>query len=254
MYAVTKSTNRRGHTLAPIVCMVLLSGCVATKQDVRVLRSDITALQMRQDSLYRESGRAMRAQSDSVRGLTELLRTTRGQLANQLRQLQEMVVTLQELSGQSAQSVRQLQERIQQQAMPPAPTPAAPTEPSANQDELYRLGMTKLQEKSPATARAAFQQYLTQFPQEEHAADAQFGIAETYVQEEALADAVTAFAAVAEAYPDSPRAPEALYRAGQVSEQRNRRADARRYYGLVRTRYAKSPTASLARKRLDALK
>ncbi|HEX6558537.1 MAG TPA: outer membrane protein assembly factor BamD, partial [Longimicrobiales bacterium] len=203
-----KSTNRRGHTLAPIVCLAVLTGCVATKQDVRVLRQDITALQMRQDSLYRESARRMSAQADSVRGLTELLRATRGQLANQLRQLQEMVVTLQELSGQSAQSVRQLQERIQQQAMPPAPAAPAAQQDTTDPEELYRLATTKLQEKSPATARAAFQQYLTQYPQAEHAADAQFGIGESYVQEEALADAVASFAAVAEAYPNSPRAPE----------------------------------------------
>ena len=249
-------TNRRGQKLAPIACMALamaLSGCVATKSDVRMLRSDIAVLQSRQDSLYRQSLMQMSAQADSVRMLTDLLRTTRGQLANQIRSMQEMVVTLQELSAQNAASVRDVRDRIQSAATPPAPAPVSQRN-AADADQLYRLGMTKLQDRSAASARAAFQEFLSQFPNHEHAGDAQFGLAETYVLDEALEDAVNAFERVAEAYPTSPRAPEALYRAGEVSEQRKKPADARRYYNLVRQRYADSPTARLAKQKLDKLK
>ena len=255
-------TNRRGRRLAPIACLLLaaasMSACVATKSDVRVLRNDIASLQSKQDSLYRESSRQMAAQlheqADSVRMLTDLLRTTRGQLANQIRSIQDMVVTLQQLSGQSAQTVQQLREQMQAAAASTTSTPSTPTQTGATADELYSLGTSKLQDKSPAAARAAFQQLLAQYPQDEHAADAQFGLAETYVQDEALADAVDNFARVAESYPNSPRAPEALYRAGQISEQRDQTTTARRYYTLITTRYKDSPTASLAAKRLKALK
>ncbi len=253
MDVAEKFTGRRGHTLAPIACLLLLavlSGCVATKGDVRVLRSDIAVLRAHQDSLYQQSLRQMGTQADSVRMLTDLLRTTRGQLANQIRQLQEMLVTLQELSGQSAQSVRQLREQMQQQAQ--QPPPAAP-QGAADADELYRAANEKLQEKSAAAARVAFQQFLSLFPQDARAADAQYGLAETYVLDDALADAVSAFARVAEAYPASTRAPEALFRAGDISEQRKRSADARRYYNLIVQRYGGSPSAELARKRLAKL-
>jgi tol-pal system protein YbgF len=251
--------NRRGQLLAPIACMALLtvtlSACVATKADVRVMRSDLAALQQHQDSLYRESLRTMGAQADSVRMLTELLRTTRGQLANQIRQIQDMVVTLQELSGQSAATVAALRQRFEQQqaAAAPQPTAAAPNSNAPDPDELYGLGVSKLQEKSPAAARAAFQQFLQLYPQHEHAADAQYGLAQSYEQDNSLVDAVDNYARVAEAYPNSDRAPEALYRAGQISEQRKQLATARRYYKLVDTRYGSSPTASLAHKRLKAL-
>jgi tol-pal system protein YbgF len=246
--------NRRGLMLAPIAC-VMLSGCVATKSDVRLLRSDIASLQTRQDSLYRESLGQMSAQADSVRMLSETLRTVRGQLSNQIRQLSDMLVTVQELMGSNAQTVRQLREQLERQsaAVQPQTTPT-PQGSTTDAETLYALGRGKLDERSAAAARAAFEQFLEQFPQHERAPDAQIAIAESYVIDDDLEDAVAAFEKVSSAYPTSARAPEALYRAGQISEQRKRTTDARRFYNLVVTRYADSPSARLARQRLTALR
>lgn len=254
------STNRRGQRLAPIACLVLatlLNGCVATKQDVRLLHSDLAALHAMQDSLRYESARGRGALADSLRATTELLRTTRGQLSNQIKHVEDMLITLQELAGQTQQRINQFREQadraVQQQAaqqQAPAPAPQA----SADPDELYRLGATKLQDRSAGAARAVFQQFLAQFPQHEHAPDAQFGLAETYVLDDALGDAVDNFTRVAESYPTSGRASEALYRAGDVSEQRKRPDDARRYYNRVVQRYAGSPSARLAQQKLKNLK
>lgn len=246
-------TNRRGLLLAPIAC-VALSACVATKSDIRLLRTDMSALQAHQDSLYSMSLRDLRAQADSMRQLTDLLRTTRGQLANQLRQISDMVITLQQLSGQSAQTIRDLQQRIQEQAQQPRENPVPAPANVSSADDLYRAGFSKLQDRSPAAARAAFEQFLADYPSHERAPDAQFYLAETYVIDDALADAVTSFVRVSEAYPASSRAPEALYRAGEISEQRKKLDDARKYYTMVRTRYGTSPSARLAQQKLDRLK
>jgi tol-pal system protein YbgF len=233
----------------------MLTACVATKSDVRLLRTDLASLQARQDSLYRESLRNMGLQADSVRMLSESLRQARGQLSNQIRQLQEMLITIQELMGTNAQTVRQLREQLErQQQTPPVTTPPAqPGATTADAATLYATGRTKLAEKSSTAARLAFEELLANFPRDERAADAQLGIAETYVQDEDLAEAVTQFEKVAQAYPTSDRAPEALYRAGQISEERKRTSDARRFYNMVVSRYASSPSSSLARKRLQAL-
>jgi tol-pal system protein YbgF len=256
------TTNRRGHWLAPIACMglltALLSGCVATKSDVRLLREDVARLQATQDSLYRESVRRSGSLADSVRQTTELLRTTRGALSAQIKQLQDMLITLSELAGQTQQRITQmreqaeraLQQQQQQQAAAQAPAVADP----AQADALYRAGTTKLQEKSATAARVAFEEFLEKYPQHERAADAQFGLAESYVLNEDLAEAVTSFERVSEAYPTSTRAPEALYRAGEISEQRKRPDDARRYYNLVVQRYASSPAARLAQAKLTKLR
>jgi tol-pal system protein YbgF len=249
-------TNRRGHRLAPIACMVLLPlvmAACATKSDIRNLRMDIAALQSKQDSLYRESLRQSGSLADSVRMASEMLRTTRGQLSNQIKQLQDMLVTVHELLGQSQQRINQLREQLERQT-PPIPSAPLPTEAGGGDAEaLYGVGVSKLQERSAAAARVAFEQFLSQFPQHERAPDAQFGLAETFVLDEALADAVKQFERVSEAYPASARAPEALYRAGEVSEQRKRTSDARRYYNLVVQRYAGTPSARLAQQKLAKL-
>jgi tol-pal system protein YbgF len=251
-----RNAYRRGLTLAPIVCMVMAaSGCVATKSDVRDLQMSIADLRAQQDSVYREMQRQNLILADSVRGGAELIRNTRAQLSNQIRQLNEVVISLQQLLGQTQQRIQELRERAEQQATIPSQPPAPAADAGGQSaDDLYRTGATKLQEKSATAARLAFEQFLTQFPQHERAADAQYGLAETYVLDDELADAVVQFVRVAEAYPTSARAPEALYRAGQLSEQRERRTEARTYYQRVVQRYANSPSARLAQQRLNRLR
>ncbi|MGQ0813534.1 MAG: tol-pal system protein YbgF [Gemmatimonadota bacterium] len=254
MEAVTKATNRRGLMLAPIACMFLMAGCVATKSDVRLLRNDLASLQATQDSLYRASLRQAGSLADSVRAMAEVLRTTRGQLSNQIRQLQDMLVTVQELLGQSQQRINQLREQLERQQIGAAPQPVPQPSNPADAANLYSLGRTKLEEKSSAAARAAFEQFLSQYPQHERAPDAQLGLGEAFLLDGDSAEAVAQFERVSAAYPTSARAPEALYRAGEVSERLGRRTEARRLYGLIITRYADSPSARLARQRRDALR
>jgi tol-pal system protein YbgF len=249
-----KFTIRRGQRLAPIACMVMVSallGACATKGDIRNLRMEIDALRAKQDSLHGEMTRQAQLQSAEMR---EGLRTTGGQISNQIRQLQEAVITLQELSGQSQQRLNELRAQLERAQVTPGLPAPTPQTGAGNAEELYRTGVTKFEEKSATAARVAFEQFLTDFPQHELAADAQFKLAETYVLDENYAEAVKHFERVPEAYPASPRAPEALYRAGQVSEQRDRRSEARQFYNRVVQRYADSPSASLARKRLTALR
>jgi tol-pal system protein YbgF len=249
-------TNRRGLWLAPVACiMMLASGCVATKSDVRDIQMDIASLRAQQDSVYREMQRQNVLLADSVRGGAELIRTTRAQLSNQIRQLNEVVISLQQLLGQTQQRIQELRERAEQQAVQqPVAAPPQTEGANASADELYRTGATKLQEKSATAARIAFEQFLTQFPQHERAPDAQYGLAETFALEDELPDAVENFVRVAEAYPTSARAPEALYRAGQLSEERKRTTDARTYYQRVVQRYGNSPSARLAQQRLNRLR
>ncbi|HET9439250.1 MAG TPA: tol-pal system protein YbgF [Longimicrobiales bacterium] len=254
MVAVMMIMNRRGLLLAPIACMAMLAGGCATKSDIRDLSMEMGSMRAQQDSLYREIQRQNLLLADSVRGGAELIRSTRGQLSNQIKQLNDVVISLQQLLGQTQQRITELRERAEQAQAPPV----QPTQPAGGNaqdaDELYRTGATKLQEKSATAARMAFEQFLTQFPQHERAPDAQFGLAETFALEGERADAVTQFVKVAEAYPTSPRAPEALYRAGQISEERERRSEARTYYQRVVQRYGSSPSARLAQQRLNRLR
>ena len=254
MDAVRKMmNNRRGHLLAPIACMAMLAAGCATKKDVRTLQIELASMRAQQDSLYREISRQNMLLADSVRGGAELIRTTRAQLSNQIRQLNEVVISLQQLLGQTQQRINELREQAERTNQPP---PATPPQGAGglSADELYSTGATKLQERSVTAARLSFEQFLATYPQHERAPDEQFGLAETYALEDELEDAVTQFLRVAEAYPSSARAPEALLRAGQISEERKRTADARTYYQRIVTRYGNSPSARLAQQRLNRLR
>ena len=253
--ASARTANRRGRLLAPIVCAAAVAAGCATKRDVRDMQMELGRMRAQQDSLYQEIRRQNDLLADSVRGGAELVRSTRAQLSSQIRQLNDVVIAMQQLLGQTQQRITELRERAeaaQQQQQPAAQPPAGAD--AAGAEELYRAGAGKLQEKSATAARLAFEQFLTTYPTHELAPDAQFGLAETYVLDKELEDAVTNFVRVAEAYPTSTRAPEALYRAGRISEDRNRRADARTYYQRVVQRYANSDSARLARDRLSRLR
>ena len=246
--------NRRGRLLAPIVCVAAIAGGCATKRDIRDLQMELGRMRAQQDSLYQEIRRQNTLLADSVRGGAELVRSTRAQLSNQIRQLNDVVIAMQQLLGQTQQRITELRERAEAVQQPQQPAAQPPAGEAGNAEDLYRTGASKLQEKSATAARLAFEQFLTQYPTHELAADAQFGLAETYVLDEEVEDAVTNFVRVAEAFPTSKRAPEALYRAGRISEDRNRRTDARTYYQRVIQRYSSSDSARLARERLNRLR
>jgi tol-pal system protein YbgF len=243
--------------LSSVACAAVLATGCAMKSDIRDLQMDLGTVRAQQDSLYREIRRQNMLLADSVRGGAELIRSTRAQLSNQIRQLNDVVIAMQQLLGQTQQRITELRERAEQaeqSRQPPTGTPPAAGAQAGDADELYRVGATKLQEKSATAARLAFEQFLTQYPAHERAPDAQFGLAETYVLDDELEDAVTNFVRVAEAFPTSVRAAEALYRAGRISEDRKRTSDARTYYQRVVQRYANSDSARLARERLNRLR
>ena len=107
----SKNTNRRGRRLAPIACVALMASGCAMKSDVRDLQMDLAGMRAQQDSLYREIQRQNLLLADSVRGGAELIRNTRAQLSNQIRQLNEVVLSLQQLLGQTQQRITELREQ-----------------------------------------------------------------------------------------------------------------------------------------------
>jgi len=256
--------TRRGLRTAPLfwaITPLLLGGCVATKSDVRRIETNIARLEARQDSLAREVARQNRILMDSIESGSELVRMVRGQLTDQLRQLQEMMVTTQQLLGQSQQRINELradlaraeQERQQQFSTPAGG--AAPVAGGEDPEELYRIGTEQLTEGNYATAEAAFRSILQQNPTHARAVDAQFSLAETLYKAGNLDDATKEFDQVVEQFPGSTeRASQALLRAGNIAEEQKKTRAARTYYERVIARYKDTDAASEARRRLNRLR
>jgi len=238
--------------LAVLTALVAGSGCVATKQDVRLLRADLVAMQERQEEALADLYRQNRLLLDSIRTTMALTVDARGSTTNQLRQFNETVGRTNELLSQIMAAQARIEQRVT--ALEQRPVAAAPsTGGGGSAEQYYQLGVQKLQEESYSTARSAFSQLISEFPQDARAADAQFQIGETYVAEEEWDSAYEAFEQVAERWRESPRAAAALFRAGVVAQDRRDNARARRYYTQVRERYPDSDEARQAQTRLQRL-
>ncbi|HEX7050942.1 MAG TPA: tetratricopeptide repeat protein [Longimicrobiales bacterium] len=248
---------RRGTLLLAVGSTAAFAAC-ATKRDVKTLGDEISLLSARQDSLVALLRAQNRELMDSLRAGSEMMLQIRGELGHQLLQMEQQLVQLQELSGQSQRRLADLRRDLESRERTfdtTTPAPAAPpaAADSSAADQLYQIGMEKLRQGAPATARAAFQQILDQFATHPRASDAQFQIAETYVAEEEFDSAFREFDRVVELFPNSPRAPSALFRAGVIAEERGNIQRAREYFSRVQAGYPVSDEARLAGERLARL-
>lgn len=236
-----------------------LIGC-ATKGDLVRLRTQVVALQERQDSLFRLLEQQNALLLDTLRASFDLQRNVRGQFSYQVAQLNDQLISIQELLGQTQQrltDLRQQSEQMRQQSAIQTPfgnPPAGGVSGDATAEEIYNSGMEKLQQGSIATARAAFQALLHDYPNDPRAADAQYQLAETYYQEKDYDQALAALEEIPKQWPNHVRAPAALYRAGVIAEEQGKKTKAREYYQQVRQRYPDSDEAKQAEARLKALK
>lgn len=258
--STARSTRRRrARPILAVLAAFALGGC-ATKQDIRDLRAEMESLRARQDSVLVALTRQNRAILDSLTAGTELVLGVRGDLSQQLVQMEQQLIQIQELTGQSQRRLSELrsefQERVEMAARRPDTTDAAPAVEGADSGavaQLYRIGQDQLRRGLPGTARTAFVRIVQQNPDHRLAPDAQFQIAETYALEQQHDRALRELERVVELFPGSDRAPHALYRAGVISQDRGNIEAAREYFQKVVDGYPDSDVARVARNRLTEL-
>jgi tol-pal system protein YbgF len=239
---------------------IALGGC-ATKRDMKLLRDDVIAMQARQDSIMLAHQLIL---LDSLRRQEELLLRVRGDLGQQLLQMEQQLVMIQELTGQSQRRLAELRQQMDSrsqeiagQTAPPggaAPPAAAAPPGTASAEQLYAIGMQQLQQSAPQTARRAFEQVVRDHSTHERAPDAQYNIGETYVLEQQYDRAIQEFDRVMQLFPNSARVPTALYRAGVIAEERGNTQAARQYYQRVVSSYPRSDERQMAEDRLRRLR
>jgi tol-pal system protein YbgF len=262
--------------IAPAVIMAA-GACFATRNDVRVLQSDIARLQLAAaQAASSDTARALQlrrvisslsAISDSIHVASSNLQRFQGDVSMSMRQVQEQLLTVQELTGQSRKQVEslrnQLEARAAEQVVPPpaptgepgaAPPTAAPGAPSPGPYQLMDLGRQQLARGATSAARAAFSDLLTQYPTSDLAPEAQYWIAEAYSSAGNAVEADSVFALVAEKYPNSERAPVAIYKRAVALKVAGQTRQARTLLQQVLDKYPKSEAATLAAALLRDLK
>ncbi len=259
--------SRGGRWLLLGLLGLTLSGC-ATKRDLRDLQSEIQAMQQQQrEALGQIQGLNMAVQ-DTLREQSDALYESRGDILRLLRQIEQQLITLQELTGQNQRALTTLRDLVEGgrapalpptvrtdppgggQVMDPSFEPETQPAPSEAAVETYNAAVRAFNRGNIGSARRAFNEFLQRYPNDPLAPDAHFYLADLLVQENRLDEAISAFLRISELYPTADKVPDSLYRVGVIYIAMENLDDAKEYLNRVVNSYPNSGAAVLARERL----
>jgi tol-pal system protein YbgF len=229
-----------------------LSGCAVSPEEdpVYIRMNDLDARVQRiervltNQSLLELAQRldALQADVRSIRGEVELLQNeTQGgktQSRNLYGDLEKRLAALETLGGVGA-----------------APAPGAMPAPAAGLSEqaTYDAGMAALRGGNYDKAVATFREVVTNYPNGDLAANAQFWIGESYYTKGDLESAITAYRRVLGDFPNSRKAPDAMVKLGFSLSDVKRTGEARSTLEEVVRKYPGTSAAQLAADRLKRL-
>jgi len=125
--------------------------------------------------------------------------------------------------------------------------PNATLPPSSSPRDALDLGMGYLQHRDYALAEETFRDFLSRYPSDRFAADAQFGLGESLFQRQNYQEAANAFVTLSKKYETSAKAPDALLRLGQSLAAMNEKELACVAFGDVGRKYPRaSPSVKQA--------
>jgi tol-pal system protein YbgF len=244
---------------------VSVGGC-ATKSDMADLQATLVgefeSERSQREALIAEIQvlRAVLLDSLSVQQRRDI--TGRVDLQRQIQELNLNLAQLIELTGQTQRDLALMSvvpadsslpgERTDGQPGPVTDEPE-PGAASGNPQELYEAALRQFRRGSYGTARTALDEFLSRYPNDELAPDAQYFRAETFAEEGDAATALDEYARVLELYPNSRRAPTALYKSGLLELRRGNADDARTFFNRVVQGYPDSDEFELAQRELDRL-
>jgi tol-pal system protein YbgF len=284
----------RPHVLLTPVVIVAAGACFATREDVRLLQTQLQAYQTQSaqaDSTRRAQVDRVIEQlglvTDSLGVLGEHLDKFQGDIEGSVYSMGQQLLPIQELTGQSQRRLQELRAGLEVQrgnfaqpgqspqqsgqpattttgspasgSMAPDTAKAAPSGPAGGAgtpgpNELYQLALDQLRRGSTGAARSALSDLLRQYPNADVASDAQFYVADSYDREGNTAAADSVYQLVVQRYPSSERAPTALYKHGLTLVTAGKVQAARAALQQVVSKYPRSDEAVLAKDRLRTLK
>lgn len=267
--------SRRVWRLAPLALVMVTSGCLATRGDVRIVQGDIATLrtelvrsQKEQNESLTQALRLLQVASDSLARVSARTVSIQGDLRGEMRDVRAQILQVQQLLGQSQATIARLRAELEARQTVPAPaaqpstastTGAAVPDSAAGAagpgpNQLFMSGRDQLLRGSTSTARAMFQELISKYPNHDLAPDAQFWIAESLAKEKNTPAADAAFAAVVQTYPNADLASRALYKRGLLALEQGNVAQGKAFLEQVVARYPRSDSAELAKETLKTLR
>ncbi len=276
--------------LIPLAALTAVSGCFATRNDVRIVQGDVVALRTEllrkdaeQNATLAKAMAMLAAATDSLARISTRTIGIQGDVRGEMRSVKEMLLQVQTLLGQSQANINRIRAELEARAQAPVVPPPAPvatptgaplpggappsgppvgqppvrvdsTPRSGGPSQLYQQGMDAIRRGAPQSARTAFQELLSNFPTSDLAPDAQFQIGQSLFVEKNYGGADAAFGAVVAKYADAPKAPLALYRRATIAKLQGNMPEAKKLLQEVISRFPKSDEAELAADELKLIK
>ena len=214
-----------------------------------------------------------RLNGSALMGLMNQAETLRGEVTTLRGEIEVLQRQIDDLRDQQRQIYLDLDERllgleanpsadtgISQDSTPEVDASSAAGETastggSAQNDSqaAYDAAFSTLREGDYAAAASAFEQFLTDYPNAELAANARYWLGESYYVVRSFSQALTHFQAVIDNHPDSNKRPDALLKIGFVHFEQGRNDAARSALERVVDEHPDSTAANLASQRLDQL-
>jgi tol-pal system protein YbgF len=216
---------------AAIACLALATACVTTAQEGEQMRQDIAALRtdLKKEIETANTDRQKLAAEQQQRGkalqdaLDQLSRASRksgadlgvdlekaqndvAALRGQIEVLQHRMDALEKTTHDQQKSLEAANQVVAQQKKE--------QERPSDRGALYNLARQRLDQGQPAKSRELFQDFLTRFPKDELAANAQYWLGETYYAEKKWNDAIVEFQKVLKDHKGSDKVPDALLKIG----------------------------------------
>lgn len=246
--------------VAPFGAVILLGGCLASKNDLLLLQSQLQSMQA--SSARADTARAaqidrvlaqVQLANDSVRVLSARLAKLQSTVTADNYEMGRQILQIQELTGQSQRRLQELRASLEERSQTAAAPVAGPTPAGPGPAQLFQTALDQLRRGSTTVARGGFEELLRTYPQTEDAPEALVYIAETYAAERNQAAADSVYGVVVERYPTSPKAATALYKRGVALRAAGRATQARAAFDRVIRDYPRSDEAALAREQLRTL-
>jgi tol-pal system protein YbgF len=127
------------------------------------------------------------------------------------------------------------------------------TTPAGSDTAAYQAAFGLLKNSQFDQAIAAFQQFLTTYPDSSLADNAQYWLGEAYYVNKSFPEALAAFQRVASKYPQSRKVPDALLKVGYCYYELKQWQEAHDTLAQVVASYPDTPAAKLAQSRLEKM-
>ena len=131
--------------------------------------------------------------------------------------------------------------------------PERPSAPAGGDRESYEAAFELLKAQQYEAAGAAFQRFLTSYPDSQLADNAQYWLAESFYVTDQFEEALIQFQIVLSGYPRSRKIPDALLKIGYSNYELGRWDNARAALVMVRDDHADSTAARLADQRIKRM-